>query len=48
MRNSLQQVSLVDQVENAILKYATTKGLSPGDSLPTLQELTDTLTKRLN
>ena len=43
MRNSLQQVSLVDQVENAILKYATTKGLSPGDSLPTLQELTDTL-----
>ncbi|MCK4677279.1 MAG: FadR family transcriptional regulator [Bacteroidales bacterium] len=41
--NPLQQVTLVDQVEEKLLSYFRSKRLGPGDSIPTLQELTDTL-----
>lgn len=41
--SSLQQVTLVDQVEDNLLNYFKSQGLGPGDSIPTLAELTNSL-----
>lgn len=41
--SSLQQVTLVDQVEDNLLKYFKSQNLGPGDSIPTLAELTNSL-----
>ena len=41
--NPLQQVTLVDQVEDKLLTYFKSQGLGPGDSIPTLAELTNSL-----
>lgn len=41
--SSLQQVTLVDQVEDNLLNYFKSQGLGPGDSIPTLAELTSSL-----
>jgi DNA-binding FadR family transcriptional regulator len=41
--SSLQQVTLVDQVEDNLLNYFKSQGLGPGDSIPTLADLTDSL-----
>ena len=43
LSNPLQQVTLVDQVEDKLLNYFKIQGLGPGDSIPTLAELTDSL-----
>jgi len=43
LSNPIQQVTLVDQVEDKLLSYFKSQGLTPGDSIPTLAELTDTL-----
>jgi len=39
----MKQVTLVDQVEDKLLNYFKSQGLTPGDPIPTLAELTDTL-----
>jgi len=41
--NTLQQVTLVDQVEDKLLTYFKSQGLGPGDSIPTLADLTNSL-----
>ena len=43
LQGPLQQVTLVDHVEKELLNYFKSRDLKPGDSIPTLKELSDSL-----